>query len=153
MAATAWSLLVLSAPFLGSPAARGTGGLGLSLVAYLAGNLVCHQQPARSFHLAGAPLPVCARCTGVYLSCAGGLMLGAFLFGWLPRHRAQRPDRDAVRWRLVLGLCAVPMALSLALEWAGVWAGTNQWRAVSAVPLGLAVGALVAESLSFQGRL
>ncbi|HDH06990.1 MAG TPA: DUF2085 domain-containing protein [Thermoproteales archaeon] len=28
----------------------------------------CHQLPERSFFIAGYKLPVCARCTGVYLS-------------------------------------------------------------------------------------
>ncbi len=35
----------------------------------------CHNIPARSLHLAGEPLPVCARCTGVI----AGYLLGAVL--------------------------------------------------------------------------
>ena len=27
---------------------------------------ICHQRPERSFHSAGVPLPVCARCTGLH---------------------------------------------------------------------------------------
>ena len=33
-------------------------------------SLVCHQLPARSFHLWMPSLPVCARCTGIYLGAA-----------------------------------------------------------------------------------
>lgn len=36
------------------------------------GYAICHQIPARSFHLDGQPLPLCARCTGIYL----GVLLG-----------------------------------------------------------------------------
>lgn len=35
------------------------------------GYALCHQIPARSIHVAGQPLPLCARCTGIYL---GALM-------------------------------------------------------------------------------
>lgn len=38
------------------------------------GYAVCHQIPARSFHLAGQPLPLCARCTGIYLGALLGIM-------------------------------------------------------------------------------
>lgn len=31
------------------------------------GYAICHQLPARTFHLDGHPLPLCARCTGIYL--------------------------------------------------------------------------------------
>jgi uncharacterized membrane protein len=38
------------------------------------GYAVCHQIPARSFHLAGQPLPLCARCTGIYLGALLGIV-------------------------------------------------------------------------------
>jgi uncharacterized membrane protein len=37
------------------------------------GYAVCHQIPVRSFHLDGQPLPLCARCTGIYLGALGGV--------------------------------------------------------------------------------
>ena len=40
---------------------------------------VCHQDPARSFWLFGAPLAVCARCLGIYLGAAAG--------AWIPAPR------------------------------------------------------------------
>jgi len=39
--------------------------------AHLVGYAICHQLPSHSFHLGGRQLPLCARCTGIYL--------GAFL--------------------------------------------------------------------------
>lgn len=38
------------------------------------GYAVCHQIPARSFHLGGQPLPLCARCTGIYLGTLLGIV-------------------------------------------------------------------------------
>ncbi len=35
-------------------------------------SVVCHQDPARSFWIAGAPVAVCARCLGIYLGAAVG---------------------------------------------------------------------------------
>lgn len=37
--------------------------------------LVCHQRPDRSFSLFGFPVAVCARCLGIYLGAALGLLL------------------------------------------------------------------------------
>lgn len=38
-------------------------------------SFVCHQDPARSFWIAGAPVAVCARCLGIYV----GAMAGAWV--------------------------------------------------------------------------
>lgn len=46
--------------------------LGLALQRGFA--LVCHQQPERSFFLFGGSLAVCARCLGIYLGAAAGLL-------------------------------------------------------------------------------
>jgi len=37
--------------------------------------LVCHQRPERSFVLFGSCVAVCARCLGIYLGAAMGLLL------------------------------------------------------------------------------
>lgn len=38
--------------------------------------LYCHQIPSRCYWIAGAPLPCCARCVGIY----AGLMIGPAIF-------------------------------------------------------------------------
>ena len=38
-------------------------------------SLVCHQQPERSFVLFGGSVAVCARCLGIYLGAAAGLLI------------------------------------------------------------------------------
>ncbi len=37
---------------------------------------ICHQDPARSWHLSGAVLPVCIRCASIYFAFAVSLWLG-----------------------------------------------------------------------------
>ncbi len=41
----------------------------------LVGYAICHQMPARSFHIAGRQLPLCARCTGIYMGALAGFAL------------------------------------------------------------------------------
>lgn len=38
------------------------------------GYAICHQLPARSFHFGGQQLPLCARCTGIYLGALLGIV-------------------------------------------------------------------------------
>ncbi len=37
------------------------------------GYAICHQIPGRTFHIDDVPLPLCARCTGIYLGALLGL--------------------------------------------------------------------------------
>lgn len=152
VAACAWALLVVSAPRLAISGGQDGAAMHLSAVTYLTGSLLCHQQPSRSFHLAGAQLPVCARCTGLYLAGAWGALavLVSVLSGW------SEPVSALARrfsWRAVLLVALIPMAASVGLEWVGAWAASNTARALSAVPAGWAVGAMVTELSSFRGRL
>lgn len=108
---------------------------------YSIGAMICHQMPERSFFWAGHPLPVCARCTGLYVSGVVGL---AAWFG-AKAVRVWRPiainPRVALR---VIAMAAVPTALSVAGGFAGAWDGSNVTRAVLAIPLGASAGVVVA---------
>ncbi|HSK11511.1 MAG TPA: DUF2085 domain-containing protein [Vicinamibacterales bacterium] len=151
-AAVVWAALVVAAPSLGR---QGGGPVSIAAAAgsYLVGAAVCHQRPERTFHLAGAQLPVCARCTGLYLSTAIGILVG---LGWLAAAGRRPPAIGRARasgWRPWLLAAALPTAASVGLEWAGLWPGSNGVRAAAAVPFGLAVGLLLAVSLSFRGKL
>jgi hypothetical protein len=145
-AAVAWAGLVVAAPWLASVSPRGGGGLYLSAAAYWVGGLVCHQRPDRSFHLAGGQLPVCARCTGLYVSAALGVVLVWF--------RA-RPGRALpfTAWRKRLVLAALPTVATLAVEWWRPAAASGLVRAIAAVPLGAMAGVLLAESMAFRSKL
>ena len=94
-------------------------------VVYGGGALVCHQRTERTFHVGDQPLPVCARCTGLYV--AG--LLGA-LGGWIGTAREPR------RVRVWLAAAAVPTVLTLLVEWSGAGNPGNAGRALAALPLG-----------------
>src|SRR5690349_25091306 len=115
-------------------------GLLLAMI-FAIGGVICHQRPERSFFVEGHQLPVCARCTGLYVSAAIGLL------GWwgLKLARKWRPveidPQMAVRLLLI---AAIPTAISLATAAIGWWDGSNITRALLAIPLGASAGAIVA---------
>jgi hypothetical protein len=144
IAAVAWAGLIVAAPSLAS--LPNSGGVYLSASAYWIGALVCHQRPDRSFHLADGQLPVCARCTGLYLSAAVGVV-----FAWC--RAAPRRALPFAAWRRRLLLAALPTAATLVVEWWWPAMTSPLARALAAIPLGAVAGALLAESMSFRGRL
>jgi hypothetical protein len=141
---------VLAAPWLASSSAP--VGSRLSALSYLVGGLVCHQRSGRSFHLAGAQLPVCARCTALYLGGAAFLLI-ALLVAAVGRREPVSVLAARWGWRRVVGAALVPLLLTIVLEWAGAWTVSNAWRAALSLPAAVAAGALVAESLSFRVTL
>jgi uncharacterized membrane protein len=123
--ALAWMTLVIAAPTvaLGAP---------VSALTYAFGSFICHQRPERSFHLAEAQLPVCARCFGLY----AGATIGAV---WAFRHRLA--SLPALRTLLVVA--ALPTAITWAIEAAGLWSPANVVRFAAALPLGVAAAVTV----------
>ena len=108
---------------------------------YAVGSVICHQLPERSFFIEGRQLPVCARCTGLYLSGAAGAL------GWVIWKAARGWRSFMVSPRTALAIVMVtglPTALSYTTGVTGVWDGSNVTRALLAVPLGLSAGAVVA---------
>ncbi len=61
---TLWCLSIIVAPVS-----------GVSEV-YRFFSFICHQDPARSWHILGEPLPVCIRCTSIYFGFLASLWLG-----------------------------------------------------------------------------
>jgi uncharacterized membrane protein len=130
--AVLWVALLVAAPSLPTP---------LASLLYAIGSRVCHQIPARSFHLFGSQLPVCGRCIGIYAGGAIGLIA------------ARAAGRRASSWmeaspRLLLLAGALPTAATLVLEWSGAWSGSNVARAIAGVPLGAAAALVVAQALA-----
>jgi uncharacterized membrane protein len=94
--------------------------------------LVCHQRPERSFWIFGAPFAVCARCLGIYLGPAIGLLL-----------RTSR--RFAVRCLLA---AAAINALDVLTEFAGLHGNWLGVRFVLGVALGAAGALLISSSIA-----
>lgn len=130
-----------------APFAVGSGHAATSAAAsvlYMGASRVCHQRAERSFHLAGLQMPVCARCTGLYVSGAAGALL-AFLIHGRPRVPGQARD--------MLIAAAIPTAATVALEVAGLAHPSSTVRAVSALPLGAVAGWVFIRSLRAEGHI
>jgi uncharacterized membrane protein len=120
-------------------AVRASAGL-----TYVAGSFICHQRPERSFHVGDAPLPVCARCTGLHAGVALGL-LGLLVTSTMWRARLREASR-AWRVRAALAVVSLPTILSVALEQLG--AGSPPLaRALAASPLGAGIALLVGTAI------
>lgn len=131
-----WCYALIAAPYaLTSDSPR---LVSAAATVYSAAGIICHQRAARSFHLAGVQLPVCGRCTGLYLSGALGAMLG-----WA----ASRRLRPGSWSRRLLLLAALPTAISVVVELSGLARPSNLGRALCAVPLGAAAGWIFVQSL------
>lgn len=115
----------------------------LLLLSRWLGSAVCHQFPDHSYQIAGVPLPLCARCTGMYL----GALLTLIFHAW--RHpRASGAPRPEILFALVLFFFA----------WAGdgvnsfaatfavlphLYPPQNILRLVTGTLMGIAIGSLV----------
>jgi hypothetical protein len=104
---------------------------GWSALVYAAASHVCHQRPERSFQTAGTQWPVCGRCSGLYLVAPVGAVFGIF---------APRRWRGSLRGWLAAG--AIPTAMTIGLEWAGLPVSSGV-RAVAAAPLGAIVATVI----------
>jgi len=114
--------------------------------------LLCHGIPERCLELFGVPMPVCARCTGIY----AGLLAGIALFtswrlavgGWRKRFSgstANRRPSTANRFgervmRSVAFIAAVPLAIDGLTQLAGLRESTNPLRIATGLIAGLAFG-------------
>ena len=157
--ATAWALLVIAVPVTfaaqGHGTERGAWSTGLATVTYLAGGVICHQQPARSFSLRGTQLPVCARCAGLYLAAPFGLVWGVGTSaGWKGRTFGS-VARVRGGWRpvqIALAVTALPTAATWGAEVVGLLSSSNGVRAVAAIPLGFSIAATVGLALCVPRR-
>jgi uncharacterized membrane protein len=68
------------------------------------GYAVCHRIDLRSFHIGVTAMPLCARCTGMYL----GALLGLIFLGFTAPRRAGLPGR-----KLLVALAAFALAFAV----------------------------------------
>jgi uncharacterized membrane protein len=138
-ASIAWAAALPLASFAASRPHNGSF-LYLCIVAvYGIGSAVCHQNPARSFHLWAAQMPVCARCTGIYAGAAIAAIVGLTF-----ARPARLYDSDApLTPRTVVALAAIPTVATLAYEWTTGTTPSNSIRAAAGACLGAAVAIVV----------
>jgi Predicted membrane protein (DUF2085) len=144
-AATAWSVALPLASFAASEPHPSSAVYACSFVVYLMGRLLCHQLPERSFHLWGAQMPVCARCTGIYLGAAVAAIVATSRTPHAVRDTA-RPEnvpRSSNPARLALAAAALPTAVTLVYEWTTGQTPANWIRAIAGAPMGAVVAWIV----------
>jgi uncharacterized membrane protein len=89
---------------------------------------ICHQDPMRSFRLLGVTLPVCSRCSAVYVGAFCGIVVFpltrnlAGLFSKIP---------------YLVGISTMLLGLDVAVDVAGLWHNTFSSRSISGGFLGL----------------
>jgi uncharacterized membrane protein len=137
-ASVAWVILLPLAPFAASRPHGGSIVFGFAYGVYAIGSLICHQLAARSFRLWSTPLPVCARCAGIYAGAAVTAVLG--LAGHV---RAKLAAAGSARRILVVA--AVPTAATLIYEWTTGDTPGNWVRALAGAPIGAALAWIVGE--------
>jgi hypothetical protein len=149
-----WPAAMVSAARIAALPDQGAAAYLLSAAVYVSGSLLCHQRPERSFHLWGAQFPVCARCTGIYIGAAMGVL--ASLFRLKPDTTKavvgsglSRTSRDA---RTTLLAASFPTALTLVYEWTTGITPANWIRALSGVVLGAAAAIVVMHAGAAPGR-
>ena len=104
-------------------------------------SVACHQIPDRSPHLAGGPVALCHRCSGIL----AGLVLGIAVVPALSAHALALVNRGRQgRWLLA---ALVPTALDWALGASGVWANVPASRVATGLVFGLAAGLILGANL------
>jgi uncharacterized membrane protein len=141
-ASVAWVIVLPLAPLAASRPHQSVALFSFAYGAYAIGSVICHQIAARSFHLASAPLPVCARCTGIYAGAAVAALAGVL---GAPRTPAGDARARTALCRRVLLLAVVPTAATLAFEWTTGVTPPNAVRALAGAPIGAAVAWIVRE--------
>jgi uncharacterized membrane protein len=142
LAACLWLVLLLAAPL-----ALSHGVLPVAtMTLYRSASVLCHQKTERSFAVAKSQMPVCARCVGLYAAGA----LGVLAHVGMRRKRLAPPAAQA---RAVLAASALPVLLSVGLEWLGAFQGSNVTRFVSGLPLGVAAGWLLQQLVTTDDTL
>jgi hypothetical protein len=145
--AVAWALALPAAAVVAAWAPHGSGWHVASRLVYLAGSVVCHQRPERSFHLAGIPLPVCARCVGIYAGAGvAALVISALVAPGPATGREDPSPADVGLVRRLLLWAVVPSAATLLWEWTTGSTPANVVRACAGLPIGGVVTWIVMRS-------
>jgi len=128
--AALWCMLVAAAPLAATtPALAPFGAL-----VYAFFHPVCHQIDARSFHLCGAPLGVCARCSSIYFG---------FLAGTIVYPAIRRALKGRAPGRVLLLVALTPMAAEVLAEIAGISGFSNALRAATGAWFGFCITAVI----------
>jgi uncharacterized membrane protein len=121
--------LLVMALIVAAPVSAAEGHSYFAKLTYQTFGHVCHQIPDRSFFIAGHPLAVCARCTGIY----AGFLAAAWTYPLIKSLRdIGTPER---KW---LFIAVTPLVIDFGLELFGIWHNTHTSRLITGAILGAA---------------
>ncbi len=123
-------MVVVATPLAES---HGIGGASLFRLLF---SPACHQMVDRCLDLGSGPLPICARCAGLYVGGFAGLMVTAI---------GGRRFRPKMRW---LAAAALPSIIDFILGLVDLPTLANWPRFVAALIPGLLAGLLLANAIS-----
>ena len=138
-ASIVWAVALPLAPFATTRLHAATLWYVLALSADAVGSVICHQFPERSFHLWGVAMPVCARCTGIYIGAAIVALAAVAQPASTVRPKAQTTNHA----RNALLIAALPTLVTLVYEWITSDMPAGWIRAVAGAPIGAVVSAVV----------
>ncbi|MGN1230869.1 MAG: DUF2085 domain-containing protein [Anaerotignum sp.] len=101
------------------------------------GSAVCHQMAERSFIWGNGKMPLCARCTGIYM----GAFFALCFFLWKRRWEGNQPF--SAKQILLMLLCIIPMAADGFCSYIGFWESNQLLRVLTGSLIGTVVPALL----------
>ncbi len=107
------------------------------------GYAVCHRIDLRSFHLGLRPLPLCARCTGMYLGGLLGLTYFALRHPRVVRYPARPIVAVLALFALAWGLDGVNSFLSVIPAAPHLYPPNNTLRLITGTGIGLALSTMI----------
>jgi uncharacterized membrane protein len=131
-----WLGLIFAAPWL-----MARRNMMASLMIYQGLSVICHQIPERSFLIAGFPLGVCSRCTGIY----AGFSLGLFLYPIVRRINAAGFPEG--RWLII---AALPLSIDFACGLIGVFNNTLLSRTATGLLFGTVLAFYILPGLQYR---
>ncbi len=137
-----WCALIVAAPLLAS-----FGGRSALTASYLYEmfSRVCHQIDSRSYHIAGFKFGVCIRCTAIYASFFGGMILFPLL---------KRATIALQKSSFILMISLIPMGVDVALAMLGIHESTTFTRMTTGLLFGFALSIVLVPTLEeVTGRL
>jgi uncharacterized membrane protein len=102
---------------------------GASMQWRLLFRIMCHGRVERSLELFGVPMPICARCVGIY----AGLLAGLAAFWLIPLLQERM-------MRFIAFAAIVPLGVDGLTQLAGLRESTNPLRLATGIAAGLAFG-------------
>jgi uncharacterized membrane protein len=102
--------------------------------------IMCHGLAERSLELFGTPMPLCARCVGIY----AGMLAGILLFRAVPLLRERV-------MRIVAIVAVTPLAIDGLTQLAGLRESTNPLRLATGAIAGIAFGLWILSAVERRG--